>query len=47
MITFDDFDGLTSDPNKFKSIKKESFLIKHEKPVLNRTIKSFPLDLLD
>ena len=26
---------------------KESLLIKHDKPVLNRTTKSFPLDLFD
>ena len=44
-ITFDDFDILSSDSNKFKLLTMESLLIKHEKPVLNRTIKSFPLDL--
>ena len=44
-ITFDDFDILSSDSKKFKLLTMESLLIKHEKPVLNRTIKSFPLDL--
>ena len=44
-ITFDDFDILSSDSKKFKLLTTESLLIKHEKPVLNRTIKSFPLDL--
>ena len=46
-MVLDDFDGLTSDSNKFKLIIKESFLIKHDKSVLNRTIKSFQLDLFD
>ena len=44
-ITFDDFDNLASDSNKFKLIIKESLLIKRDKPVLNRTTKSFPPDL--
>ena len=42
-ITFDDFDVLASDSNKFKLIVNESLLIKLEKSVLNRTTKSFPL----
>ena len=46
-ITFDDFDYLASDSNKFKSLIKESVLIKHHKPVLNRTTKSYQLDLFD
>ena len=46
-ITFDDFDILVSDSNKFKLIIKENLLIKRDKPVLNRTTKSFPLDLFD
>ena len=44
-ITFDDFDILASDSNKFKLLIKESLLIKRDKPVLNRTTKSFLLDL--
>ena len=36
-IDFDYFDDLAS----------ESLLITREKPVLNRTVKSFPLKLLD
>ena len=46
-IIFDDFDILASDSNKFKLPIKESLLIKRDKPVLNRTTKSFPLDLFD
>ena len=46
-ITFDNFDILVSDSNKFKLLIKESLLIKLDKPVLNRTTKSFPLDLFD
>ena len=44
-ITFDDFDFLGSDSNKFKLIIKENLLIKRDKQVLNRTTKSFLLDL--
>ena len=36
-----------SDFDKFKLLIKESLLIKRDKPVLNRTLKSFPLDLFD
>ena len=46
-MTFDDFDILVSDTKKFKLLIKESLLIKRYKPVLNRTTKSFPLDLFD
>ena len=43
-ITFEDNDILASDSNKFKSLIKEILLIKRDKPVLNRTAKSFRLD---
>ena len=43
-ITFEDNDILASDSNKFKSLIKEILLIKRDKPVLNRTTKSFRLD---
>ena len=46
-ITFDDFDILASDSNKYKLFIKKSLLIKRDNPVLNRTTKSFPLDLFD
>ena len=46
-IRFDDFDVLASDTNNFRLLIKESLLIKRDKPILNRTIKSFPLKLFD
>ena len=47
VISFDDFDILASDTNNFRLLIKESLLIKRDKSVLNRTIKSFPLKLFD
>ena len=44
---FDHFDILASDTNRFRLLIKESLLIKRDKPVLNRTVKSFPLKLFD
>ena len=46
-INFDDFSILATDYNKFKLLLRESLLIKRDKPILNRTIKSFPLELFD
>ena len=46
-INFDDFDILAAEFNKFKLLLRESLLIKRDKPILNRTIKSFPLELFD
>ena len=46
-IDFDHFDILVPDINSFRILIKESLLIKREKPVLNRTVKSFPLKLFD
>ena len=46
-INFDDFDILATGCNKFKLLLRESLLIKRDKPILNRTIKSFPLELFD
>ena len=46
-INFDDFDILAAESNKFKLLLRKSLLIKHAKPILNSTIKSFPLELLD
>ena len=39
-INFDDFDILATESNKFKLLLRESLLIKRDKPILNRTIKS-------
>ena len=44
-ITFYDFDILGPHSNKFKLIVKENLLMKRDKQVLNRTTKSFLLDL--
>ena len=46
-ITFGHFDVLASDTNSFRFLIKESLLIKREEPVLNSTVKSFPLKLFD
>ena len=46
-INFDDFDILATELNKFKLLLRESLLIKRDKPILSRTIKSFPLELFD
>ena len=48
VINFDDFSILdTDDCNKFKLLLRESLLIKRDKPILNRIIKSFPLEIFD
>ena len=46
-IDFDNFDILASDTNNFRFLMRESLLIKRDKHVLNRTVKSFPLKLFD
>ena len=46
-INFNDFDILVAESNKFKLLLREIFLIKRNKPILNRTIKLFPLQLFD
>ena len=46
-LTFDDFDILASDSNKYKLLVNENLLIKRDKLVLSRATKSFPLDLFD
>ena len=46
-INFDDFRILAMDCNKLKLPLRESLLIKCDKPVLNRMIKSFPLELFN
>ena len=37
----------TSDHNNFNLLIKESLLIAHNKPNLNKTVKSFPLELFE
>ena len=46
-IDFDHFDILATDVSKFNLLVKESLLIKRDSPALNRTTKSFPLELFD
>ena len=46
-INFDDFSILATDSNKSKLLLRESLLIKRDKPILNRAIKSFSLELFD
>ena len=58
-INFDHFDVLAADSNKFKLIQRESLLlssnypqrgnllIKRDRLILNRTMKSFLLELFD
>ena len=46
-IKSDDFSILATDCNRFKLLLRESLLIKCGKPILNRTIKLFPLELFD
>ena len=46
-INFDVFDILAAESNKFKLLLRESLLIKNDKPILNRTIKSLPFELFD
>ena len=45
--SFEDFAILLKENNKFKLHLKESFLIKRDKPELNRNIYSYPLELFD
>ena len=46
-IHFDHFDILATNVSKLNLSVMESLLIKRRNPVLNRTIKSFPLELYD
>ena len=45
-INFDDFSILATDC-KFKLLLRESLLIKRDKPILSKIIKSLPLELFD
>ena len=40
MINFDEIDVLAADSDKFKLLLRKSLLIKRDKPILNKTIKS-------
>ena len=45
--SFQDFTILLKEKNRFKLHLKESLLIKRDKPELNRSIYSYPLELFD
>ena len=44
-INFNDFTILSKDSNNINLLIKESLLISRDKPILNKTAKSFPLEL--
>ena len=44
-INFDDFSILAIDSSKFKLLLRESLSLKCDKPIINRMLKSFPLEL--
>ena len=46
-VDFDHYDVLASDTNNFRLLIKANLLIKRDKPVLNRTVKSFSLKLFE
>ena len=45
--SFDNFSTLLKERNPFKLQLKESLLISRDKPILNKNIYSFPLELFD
>ena len=44
-INFNDFTIFSKDSNNINLLIKESLLISRDKPILNKTVKSFPLEL--
>ena len=46
-INFNDFTILSKDSNNINLLVKESLLIPRDKPILNKTVKSFPLELFE
>ena len=46
-INFNDFNILFKDSNNINLLIKDSLLIARDKPILNKTIKSFPLELFE
>ena len=46
-INFNDFTILSKDSNNFNLLIKESILIARDKPTLNKTVKSFSLELFE
>ena len=46
-INFNDFTILSKDSNNVNLLIKESLLVSHDKPILNKTVKFFPLELFE
>ena len=46
-ISFNDFIILSKHPNNINLLIKESLLMARYKPILNKTVKSFPLKLFE
>ena len=46
-VNFHEFSILATDSNKFKLLLRENLVIKRDKPILNRMIKSFPSELFN
>ena len=46
-INFNDLTILSKDCNNINLLIKESLLISRDKPTLNKTVKSFPLELFE
>ena len=46
-INFNNFTILSKDSNNINLLIKESLLISRDKPILNKTVKSFPLELFE
>ena len=46
-IYFNDFIILSKDSNNINLLIKESLLISRDKPILSKTVKSFPLELFE
>ena len=46
-INFNDFTILSIDSNNVNLLIKESLFIARDKPILNKTVKSFPLELFE
>ena len=46
-INFNEFTTFSKDSNNFNFLIKESLLIARDKPILNKTVKPFPLELFE
>ena len=45
-MNVDEFVILAADSNKFKLLLREVLLIRRDEPILNRTIKSYPSEVI-